>query len=402
MSTAEQKKLKLAYEGSVKRVWQCPWQEDALLFEFSDDYSIFDWGKMPDRIQNKGLALTVFGAVFFQKLASPSFWQDLGRSKMAEHLNKDYLKTLFENSKMQELEKKGLESHFLGLLNENGESLSISAAAASDRPVYMMVRKALVQRPEAFTVLQQNIFAYPRTDTSAKTRLIPLEIVFRFGMPQGSSLKARLEKDPSYAKVLGLGSLPKEGQFFERPVLEFYTKLEPKDRLLSLQEALLISGLSKEEFTSLSEIALLSALALFKVFAERGIELWDGKFEFLLHEGRIVLADSIGPDELRLLYKGTHFSKEIIRQVYRDSAWEKALKESQKLAAERCSLDWKAICKNELKESPPKFKPEVKNVLDKLYGSLANVLSGETLFAEHPNLDEFVASAEILKAQNCN
>ena len=76
MSTAEQI-LKLAYDGSVKRVWQCPWDEEALLFEFSDDYSVFDWCKMPDTIKNKGRALAIFGAYFFEKLRGSEFWQQL-------------------------------------------------------------------------------------------------------------------------------------------------------------------------------------------------------------------------------------------------------------------------------------------------------------------------------------
>lgn len=392
MSTAGKNKLKLAYEGSVKRVWQCPWQEDSLLFQFTDDYSIFDWGKMPETIENKGKSLAVFGAYFFELLARKEFWAetlDLGSLPF----NREFLNQLDGSAALQQLKNEGLQSHFMSLVNEAGEKLSLARAAADGDAIFMQVRKATVQRPTPMVALNQNIFHYPQVDRSLKCRLIPLEVVFRFGMPAGSSLKERLQKDPSYANVLGLSSVPKENEFFDRPVLEFYTKLEPKDRLLSVQEAILISGLEAEQFNELITIAQLCSLALYRQFHNRGIELWDGKFEFILSDSKIQLADSIGPDELRLLYKGTHLSKELIRQVYRGSKWERSLKEAQRIAKERCDLDWKNICINELKSSPEPFKPNVKDVVDRLYGSLSNHLSQENLFKNQYNLDEFVTAA---------
>lgn len=397
MNTAKQNKLKLEYEGSVKRVWQCPWSQDSLLFQFTDDYSVFDWGKMPDTIHNKGRALAIFGAFFFENLSSPEFWRKLPEHYTATHINKDFLANLYNSPVMQTLQSNGLASHFQGLVDEKGERLSLLKGAASSQTIYMQVQKAIVQRPQAVLVLNQNLFEYPPADLSAPTRLIPLEVVFRFGMPQGSSLKERLQKNPSYAALLGLKKIPAEGEMFERPVLEFYTKLEPKDRLLSAQEALLISGLNGDQFNDLVVRSQLACLALFSIFRQRGIELWDGKFEFVVRNGEILIADSIGPDELRLLYKETHLSKELIRQVYRGSNWEKSLKDAQKLANERCTLDWKGICINELKAEPQPFTKEVSTVINQLYGVLTNHVSEEDLFKNHQNLDEFVDSARILK-----
>ena len=76
MPLSETKSLNLVYEGSVKRVWQ-PQDPSLLWFEFTDDYSVFDWGKMPDTIANKGRALAVMGAFIFDKLVKPNFWQSL-------------------------------------------------------------------------------------------------------------------------------------------------------------------------------------------------------------------------------------------------------------------------------------------------------------------------------------
>ena len=37
-------------------------------FVFTDDYSVFDWGKMPDAIPNKGGSLCAMGAANFERL----------------------------------------------------------------------------------------------------------------------------------------------------------------------------------------------------------------------------------------------------------------------------------------------------------------------------------------------
>jgi phosphoribosylaminoimidazole-succinocarboxamide synthase len=36
-------------------------------FIFSDRYSVFDWGEMPDHIENKGAALCLMGAYCFEE-----------------------------------------------------------------------------------------------------------------------------------------------------------------------------------------------------------------------------------------------------------------------------------------------------------------------------------------------
>ncbi|MCK4435037.1 phosphoribosylaminoimidazolesuccinocarboxamide synthase, partial [Candidatus Bathyarchaeota archaeon] len=58
--------------GSVKdlEVLEKP-TEDAMgvgRFHFSDRYSVFDWGAMPDHIKGKGAALCLMGAYCFERL----------------------------------------------------------------------------------------------------------------------------------------------------------------------------------------------------------------------------------------------------------------------------------------------------------------------------------------------
>jgi phosphoribosylaminoimidazole-succinocarboxamide synthase len=350
--------LKLLYEGSVKRVYAPPNDGHHLWFYFTDDYSVFDWGKMPDTIAKKGLALTLLGAYFFEQL-----------------------------------EKKGIRTHYERLVSAEGKTLTLVEAAKQQDRVFLEVRKAEVYRPDALTVFGQPLYAYPLVPATSRLRLVPLEVVFRFGMPAGSSLRARLEKDPTYLQQLGLTDMPGEDGKFSQPVIEFFTKLEPKDRLLSLSEAIAISCLRPEQFQRLCKITVEAAEAVKEIFQSKGIELWDGKFEFVIdNNGEILLADSVGPDELRLLYKGVHLSKEIIRLHYRDSEWEKSLKKAQDIARQKGREDWKEICINDLGQQPEPLPRQFKEQVDHLYGALTNRVCGEQLLESEPDLESLVQS----------
>lgn len=411
MNIAETRPPQLLYEGSVKRVWQAKEHDDRLWFEFTDDYSVFDWGKMPDTIANKGRALAILGAHLFHRLQDARFWQQLPQSAHLKSFDGAFLQQRFDHkvykgkggvgsaSEFQPaLVTDAAATHFTGLVNSAAARLSdLRLAAQSSEPVYMEVMAAKVHRPTLHKFQQHSLYLYRDGIAQSKSkyserRLIPLEVVFRFGMPGGSSLKERLEKDPDYILELGLSKIPQEGTMFDRTVIEFFTKLEPKDRLLSWQEAAVISGLTGEEFEAMTELALDTALALYTIFAERGIELWDGKVEMLVEGGKVMLADSIGPDELRLIHSGCQLSKEMIRMVYRGTPWEKSLKQAQQMARLDNSRSWKEIAVQELKSEPDPLPAPFKAVVDKLYGVLCNHVVGEELFANHPTLQEFVQS----------
>jgi phosphoribosylaminoimidazole-succinocarboxamide synthase len=111
---------------------------------------------------------------------------------------------------------------------------------------------------------------------------------------------------------------------------------------------------------------------------------------------RVLLADSIGPDELRVLVDGQQLSKEMLRQFYRGSKWESALKKSQSLARQRATLDWKSICEKELGESPEPLSSSFKEHVDALYCMLTNTLMERKVFADCPDLKEFVAKSQSI------
>ena len=68
-------KTQLLFEGSVKNVLKVP-QTGDFIFEFSDRFSVFDWGAMPDTLDGKGVALASMANFFFEYLGDKKSWMD--------------------------------------------------------------------------------------------------------------------------------------------------------------------------------------------------------------------------------------------------------------------------------------------------------------------------------------
>ena len=82
--------------------------------------------------------------------------------------------------------------------------------------------------------------------------------------------------------------------------------------------------------------------------------------------------DSIGPDELRILWKEVQLSKEFLRQFYRDSDWYRKVQQAKEIAREEGVADWKQICVERLQARPEPLPDEVKETVSTLYPSLVN------------------------------
>ncbi len=247
--------LELVHRGSTKDVFR---DSDRYRFRFSDRYSVFDWGEMPDHLEKKGEALATFTKAIYRKLAAVG---------VRHHLIDDH--------------------------------------ASADE---ILVRPFSVVRDGSSLAERTNVF-------------LPLEVIFRLGYARGSSLSKRM-KGPADWQAAGFDRVYRELEFFSLPVIEFTTKLERFDRPLTHSEAKDLSGLNDQEWSSLLSLTSTIALTLQDIFRGHDIELWDGKIELALDERReIMLVDSIGPDELRLTRGGAQLSKELIRQYYRRTDW---------------------------------------------------------------------------------
>lgn len=373
----------LIHKGSVKDVYET---EGGVVFDFSDRYSIYDWGKMPDLIEKKGVSLSLTGMAFFDWLSKASSWKNI---VVPEN-------TLYRASAMEQvkhLQNKGFKHHALNLVDSEGNKKLAGSLTNS-----FLVQQVEVLKPE----FENGKYDYSFYETAPTNALVPLEVIFRFGIPQGSSMLRRASNE-KYIERLGLKADEiSDGCRFTFPVIEFSTKLEHRDRYITYEEAQKIAGLHDDEFRLILNRTQLLALKIKEFFANLNIELWDGKFEFAfvpsqdLKTRDIMLVDSIGPDELRLTYEGTQLSKEVLRQIYQanNPKWIKALDQSKKLAKERKTREWKKICLEELKEKPQNLSPDQAKAVSLMYQSLCNAIALESWkkepFSNVPSLGEIV------------
>lgn len=320
--------MKLIYAGSVKNLYQDP-DPAYVWFEYTDDYSVFDWGKMPDPIPGKGEALARLGEFFFRQIENPRRWEELGLAKQRE------IAPCLP-----------VRHHFL---ERQGARLK-------------MLR---VDVPDLRPVSIGGMLVYDYSYAPTARQLLPLEVIFRFGVPKGSSLLTRKDWYPLSIH---------EGAEFADPLIEFSTKRESKDRMLSYQEAALVC---KGEADLLAQVyGKTRAVALFlkTLFAGCGLKLWDGKLEWALLDGSLCLVDSIGPDELRVSQGDAVLSKQFLRDRYLGTPWEQALVKAKEMAKARATADWKTIVERELKQQPDPLPAPYLEAAQALYQDFARLI----------------------------
>ena len=311
-------------------------------FIYSDRYSVFDWGEMPDNIPEKGAAITLLGAYFFEKL-----------------------------------EKVNIPTHYVGLV-EDGEVRKLSdihrVTNAMEIDLLPVIRPGL-------TGDQYDYSAY--YDLKGQ-HLIPLEIIYRNTLPPGSSVFRRLKEGKITPQDLGLDSSPTPNQKLDTPIIDVSTKLEITDRYLSWQEAGQISGLSDQEISELKDLTRVVNNFISDEYSKIGLINEDGKIEVGFDsERRLMLVDVLGTlDECRFTLNGMPVSKEIARVYYRNTPWYQAVEEAKK--ADR--QNWKKICR--LQPEPLPFR--LKKLISQVYCACTNEITENVWFEDIPPLKDIL------------
>lgn len=322
--------------GSVKdlTIIQNPTQEHSGIgrFVFSDRYSVFDWGEMPDSIPDKGKSIAVLAAYFFEKLT-----------------------------------EMGIQTHYLGLI-ENGKTTNLKYLQFPSN--IMEIKLLRVIKPE----LKNDIYDYTIYKSEKGNFLIPIEVIYRNYLPAGSSVFKRIERGEIAPADLGLTQIPKPNQKLDKPILDVSTKLEITDRYMNWNEAMTISGMNEEELQLLKQLTLTINSLITEEFNKIGLINEDGKIEVGFDSNRnLIVVDVLGTlDECRFTYEGLPVSKEIARIYYRNTDWAKAVEEAK--AKDR--QHWKEICALQ----PPHLSERVVTLISQIYRSCTNLITGKEWF----------------------
>jgi phosphoribosylaminoimidazole-succinocarboxamide synthase len=311
-------------------------------FIFSDRYSVFDWGEMPNTIPQKGTSLCLIGAHFFEKL-----------------------------------EKMGIPTHYLGV-EEEGRVKKLSELREPTNVMHVrLVRVILPSR-------MGGSYDYGLYHRIRGNFLLPFEFIYRNTVPESSSLRRRIEEGRVALSDFGLVELPPPGEFLKEPILDVSTKLEEQDRYLSWKEVEALGILSSEEIEKIREVLILVDRFITREAHRIGVENEDGKIELAFDgERKFLLVDVVGtPDECRFTFRGMPMSKEILRSFYRKTEW---YREVQK-AKEAHSTGWRAS----VLISPPPLPPELVQLASWVYQRIAMDLTQREWFPGVPSLEEIV------------
>ncbi|QZP38913.1 phosphoribosylaminoimidazolesuccinocarboxamide synthase [Halobaculum magnesiiphilum] len=317
-------------------------------FAFTDDYSVFDWGKMPDPIPGKGASLCTMGAYNFELL-----------------------------------EDAGVPTHYRGV-GPDAEPLD----AVDEPPRELAIDLATVPTLP-FVDGAYDYDAFHEEARDAAGYVVPLEIVFRNTVPVGSSLRSRAEP-----RDVGLDrdEWPAEVVDLPEPVVEFSTKYEEQDRYLDAEEADRIAGaapLSELESVAREVNDLVTERA-----ADAGFVHEDGKIECVYADGEVRVADVVGTfDENRFAYDGQEVSKEVVRQHYKGIApeWVEAVSEAKARADAEGVADWRPLCE----VSPPPLDPAVVETIADMYAAGTNAYTGTDWFDAPPVADAVDAVRDL-------
>lgn len=202
-----------------------------------------------------------------------------------------------------------------------------------------------------------------------KLQMIPLECVVR-GYFYGSfteRYKERLgEELPSdFNPVLGV-KLPK-------PIFDPTTKSEEHDRPINRLKAISLGILSDNDYDFLESTSISLYKKMSRVVDGAGFIIADVKFEFGLDEkGRIVLGDSLGPDEYRLWLKAAYqpgkIQESYDKQLLRDWLIQVGFKDT----IERLGKEGR-------KPESPEISSSVVNELSRRYIYAYELISGRRL-----------------------
>ncbi len=315
-------------------------------FIFSDRYSVFDWGEMPDLIEDKGKSLAILSAFFLEKLQSQN-----------------------------------IKTHYIGINEDNSAKKLSELANPSNSIEVSMVR---VVKPG----LENNIYDYSVYKNEKNNFLIPFEIIYRNSLPEGSSVFKRLKNKEVTLEYLGLNGDPVPGQVLEKPIFDISTKLEVNDRYLTWEEARETACLTEEEIHKIKD-TVSQVNRIITEEAERiGLVNEDGKIELAFDGNReLMVVDTLGTlDECRFTYEGHHISKEMTRKFYRKTDWYNKVEE----AKEKDRFKWKEL----VGEDPEALPEEFRNLFSDMYRLTANSIAGKEFFPNVPDFNTIISGME--------
>lgn len=329
-------------------------------FKFSDRYSVFDWGEMPDNIPCAGASRCMSSSYFFERL-------------------KD----------------RGVRTHYKGLADGTGRVYT--AAEAPGPMTRMEIDVVRVIKPWPIGMKYGYSFFRNTGKNHEGCFVVPLEVIYRNTLPRGSSVFRRLEEGSLSLRTMGLEEMPEEGKTLPHTVTDVSTKFERHDRYPDERDGESaqnffrdLGGLSDGEIECMQYVLERADNVITEGLYRAGLHNDDGKIEFAFTPGReLMVADAMGTlDECRFTYpfgnERIELCKEIPRQWYRHTqpGWVAEIGKVKKSGEE----DWRSL----VKSRPEPLPLHLLELLGHAYASFANAVLERRVF-DVPSIPEVAA-----------
>lgn len=314
------------YRGSVQNLFAVPDHPGFVVCETTPAGSVFDVGSIFN-IEGNDLNRAIFRHAMYSRLGKPETWQRVKKAIESTPMDDSWRKELLSGPLELMLER-GAATHHVGMVDAKTGEI-VREGMPANPSCYNVVRRFPVMHPPQRTLLGTHVFDYAQFHQSA-TYVVPLEYIVRFGVTSGSSILKKYQgladsARRAYEQELGLSKPMSVWEMLERPIYDLTSKYEPEDRAVSKQEALLMSGLSSEDFLSTIKMAILGGWAVRELLETAGLLLWDLKWEFAVDREELLFVDTIDADSFRgtsfIEVEGRklviHFNKQAMRDYYR-------------------------------------------------------------------------------------
>lgn len=312
------------YEGSVQRLFAVTGDDSVMVTETTSRGSVFDVGALFE-IEGNDVNRALFRHVLYSKMGDPAEWQRVRSAIESDPDLDDDCRAELLSGSLEHCCEHGARTHHEGMRDaKTGEV--IRGGVPENPSACNVVRRFQILKPERTELLGAHLFDYskfPHEDGF----VVPLEYIVRFGITSASSVFRKYEgmddsSKKAFERELGVGRPLEAWQFLDRPIGDFTSKFEPEDRMVSKQEALVMSGLSGEQFVDSAKLAILGAWLVRELVSEIGLQMWDIKWEFAKDGDDLVFVDTIDTDSFRatmfLDFEGERFVNHYNKQAMRD------------------------------------------------------------------------------------
>lgn len=312
------------YEGSVQRLFAVPENDSVMVTQTTAKGSVFDVGALFE-IEGNDVNRALFRHALYSGMSDPEMWKRVRSAiREAPELDESYRAELLSGV-LESCCEHGAKTHHEGMLDSvSGEV--VRGGVPENPSAYNVVRKYQILKPTRAEFLGAHLFDYARF-SHEDGFVIPLEYIVRFGITSASSVYKKYagmdeRSRKAFETELGVSKPLEAWQYLEKPIGDFTSKFEPEDRMVSKQEALVMSGLTGDQFISSGKMAILGAWAVRQLVEQIGLLMWDIKWEFAIDGGELVFVDTIDTDSFRatmfLEFEGAKFVGHFNKQAMRD------------------------------------------------------------------------------------